>query len=113
MKKIDAQNRTIGRVATEVAKILMGKNSVDYRPNVVSKEKVQIINASKVNIPAKKLTDKEYQRYTGHPGGLRKINLEELIQKKGYGEVFKKTVYGMLPDNKLRSLRMKNLEILD
>jgi large subunit ribosomal protein L13 len=113
MKTFDAENKTIGRVASEVAKALMGKDSADYQPNVVIKNKVQIKNASKAKINMKKLATKKYQWYTGYPGGLRERTLQEMIDKKGYGEIFKKAVYGMLPDNKLRSERMKKLEVIE
>ena len=113
MKTIDAENRTIGRVVTEVAKVLMGKDRPDYKPNVALTEKVQIINASKAKIDPRKMDDKKYTRYTGHPGGLRVMTLGKMIEKNGYSEPFKKAVYGMLPSNKLRAIRMKSLEILD
>jgi large subunit ribosomal protein L13 len=111
MKTIDAENKSIGRVASEAAVALMGKDNPDYAANVVIKDKVQITNASKAKISFKKLQDKKYQWYTGYPSGLKERTLEEMIEKKGYGEIFKKAVYGMLPDNKLRSPRMKQLEI--
>ena len=111
MKTIDAQNRSIGRVATEAAMALMGKDKADYQPNVDPTTKVTIENASKAKITQKKMKTKVYTRYTQYPGGLRKRTLEELIDKKGYEEVFKKAVYGMLPDNKLRRLMMNNLVI--
>lgn len=113
MKIIDAENKTIGRVASEAAKCLLGKDSADYQPNVVVKSGVQITNAAKAKIDLKKLSDKKYQWYTGYPSGLKERTLSEMIAKKGYGEIFKKAVYGMLPDNKLRSERMKQLEILE
>lgn len=113
MKIVDAENRTIGRVATEVARALMGKDKASYKPNVLSEEKVKITNASKAKIDQKKLREKIYQRYTGHPSGRKTMTLEELITKKGYAEVFRKAVYGMLPSNRMRKLRMKNLEIID
>jgi len=113
MKKFDAENKTIGRIATEVARALMGKDEPNYAPNVVSSEKVQIFNASKAQIAPKKLQNKQYDRYTGHPGGLKIQTLAELIKRKGHEEVFKKAIYGMLPNNKLRKLRMNNLEIID
>lgn len=113
MKIIDAQNKPIGRVATEAAMALMGKDKVEYQPNNQPATKVQIENASKAKISQKKLKEKMYTRYTGYPGGLRERTLEELIEKKGYGEVFKKAVYGMLPDNKLRKIMMSNLEITE
>jgi len=113
MKTIDAQNKVIGRVATEAAMALMGKDKADYQPNVKPTTKVKIENASKAKISQKKLKTKVYTRYTQYPGGLRKRTLEELIEKKGYGEVFKKAVFGMLPDNRLRSIMMNNLEITE
>lgn len=113
MKTIDAQNRPIGRVATEAAMALMGKDKANYKDNVVSDVKVQITNASKLKISAKKMKEKIYTSYTGYPGGLKEKTLEQLIDKKGYGEVLKKAIYGMLPSNRLRALRLKNLEIID
>lgn len=113
MKTIDAQNKKIGRVATEAAKALMGKDSASYEPNRTPDIKVEIINASKAKISQKKMKDKVYTHYTQHPGGLRKQTLSELISKKGYGEVFRKAVYGMLPNNRLKKIRMSNLKIVD
>jgi len=113
MKTIDAENKIIGRIASEAAMALMGKDKADYQPNVDPTTKVLIENASKAKISQKKLKTKIYTRYTQYPGGLRKRTLEELIEKKGYGEVFRKAVYGMLPDNKLRKLMMNNLEITE
>lgn len=113
MKTIDAQNKPIGRVATEAAMALMGKDKADYQPNQQPTAKVKIENAAKAKISQKKMKEKIYTRYTGYPGGLRERTLEELIDKKGYGEVFKKAVYGMLPDNKLRRLMMNNLEVTE
>ncbi len=109
--KIDAEGKTIGRVASEAAKVLMGKDSPEYKPNVVVSVAVQIVNASKSNISEKKKVGKTYSRYSGYPGGQKVRNLEDLISKKGISEVYKKAVYGMLPGNRLRSERMKNLSI--
>lgn len=113
MKVIDAQNQSIGRVASEAAKMLMGKDSADYRPNIFPDEVVHITNASKVNVTDKKLRDKIYTTYSGHPGGLKQKNLEKVIDSKGYEEVFRKAVYGMLPRNRLRNEMMKNLKVTD
>lgn len=111
MKEIDATNKKLGRIATEAAMALMGKDSPDYEPNKVNTEGVHIINASKVDLDDKKKDQKKYRWYTGYPGGLKERNLSELIEKKGVSNVFEKAVYGMLPDNKLRKLRMKKLKI--
>ena len=110
---IDATDRTIGRIATEVATVLMGKNKPDFQKNTKPVNKVNLVNVSKAKIPFKKLTDKKYHWHTHHPGGYNEIRLGKLIDDKGYGEVFKKAVYGMLPKNKLRALMLKNLTITD
>ncbi len=111
--KIDASNRAVGRVATEAAMFLMGKNTPEFQRHISPKVKVIISNVSKAKITQKKMKEKEYQRYSGYPGGLKKRTMEEVITKKGYKEVFEKAIYGMLPANRLRSGMMKNLVIND
>lgn len=111
MKEIDATNKKLGRIATEAAMSLMGKDLPNYESNKVNTEGVHIINASKVDIAEKKLDQKTYKRYTGYPSGLKTRTLEEVIEKKGIKEVFEKAIFGMLPNNKLRALRMKKLKI--
>ena len=113
MHTIDATGKKIGRVATEAAVFLMGKNKVSFRRNIVSGEKVSIINAGKLSISEKKKDGKIYKRYSGYPGGLKEENMAALIARKGYGEVFRLAVYGMLPSNKLRPIIMKNLKIVE
>jgi large subunit ribosomal protein L13 len=108
---IDATGKRLGRLATEIATILMGKNSPDMAHNVVADVFVKIENADKLHITEKKKTEKKYKRYTGYPGGLREIPMKKVIEKKGYEEVIRKAVYGMLPGNRLRSKRMKRLII--
>lgn len=111
MKTIDAQNKSLGRVATEAAMTLMGKDKPDYEPNRITGEEVHITNASKVVFADKKLKEKQYKRYTGYPGGLRHTSLKKMLDDKGYEEVFKIAVRGMLPDNRLRKERLKMLKI--
>lgn len=108
---IDATNRKVGRVATEAATILMGKDNPDYQPNTHAKITVKIFNASKANISDKKKEQKLYTRFTGYPGGLRQLSMQQVIEKHGYGKVFEKAVYGMLPNNRLRARMMKNLRV--
>lgn len=110
---IDAAGKSVGRVATEAAVILMGKNSPDFANNKVVNHKVTIENAAQANISTKKKKTTSYAHYSGYPGGLRFETMERAIEKKGYEEVFKRAVYGMLPSNKLRNPRMKNLTITD
>lgn len=110
---IDAADRSLGRVASEAAVALMGKNRATYERNIAPSVKVNIVNASKAKISQKKRKDKIYTNYTGHPGGLRKIPMEKVIEKKGYAEVFRKAVYGMIRANKLRKGIMKNLTVTE
>ena len=110
---IDAADKSLGRVATQAAVFLMGKDNPTFRRNVAPNVKVKILNASKAKISQKKMQEKTYQSYSGYPGGRKVINMEKLIEKKGYEEVFKKAVYGMLPGNKLRKVMMKNLTIVE
>lgn len=111
--KIDAKGRRIGRIATEAATVLRGKDTPDFVRNKVPAVSVHIINAGGMDIDAKKRAAKEYIHYTGYPGGLRKNTMDKVILKKGYGEVLRKAVYGMLPANKLRVIMMKRLIITD
>ena len=106
---IDASGRMLARVASEAAHVLMGKHKVDFRKNVVSPTFVQILNIEKLVLSESKQKGKEYRHYTGYPSGLRKKTMTEIVSKKGREEVIRRAVYGMLPGNKLRSLRMKNL----
>jgi large subunit ribosomal protein L13 len=108
---IDATDRTIGRVASEAAHALIGKRSVHFAKNQAQPVTVTINNASKLHLPARRTAGKIYMHYTGYPGGLREMSMTEMITKKGIAEVMKKTVDGMIPHNKLKNLRMKNLVI--
>ncbi len=110
---LDAENKKIGRVATQAAVYLMGKNVADFKRNAIPDVTVEIKNASKADIHEKKLTQKTYSRYSGYPGGLRQPTMEQVIAKKGYSELFKEAVSGMLPKNKLRSKMMNNLKITE
>lgn len=108
---IDAANKRLGRVASEAARVLMGKTKPGYRPHVLPTAKVTITNASKIIIHPRKRDDKIYKRYSGHPGGLKETPMREVIEKKGYSELFRRAVKGMLPKNKLSDRMMKNLTV--
>ena len=108
---LDAQEKSVGRVATEAAMALMGKNTPSYKPNVAPDVSVRTVNASKANISEKKKGEKTYERYSGYPGGLKSATMGEVIEKKGYGEIFRMAVKGMLPKNKLQAVMMKNLTV--
>ena len=109
---IDATGKRLGKVATEAATYLMGKNSPDFAKHIVADVKVRINNVSQLDIPEKKLGE-EYQSYSGYPGGRRVETLEHLAKRRGYAEVVRRTVKGMLPKNKLQSRMMLNLEITE
>jgi large subunit ribosomal protein L13 len=108
---IDASGKRLGRVASEVATILMGKDQSDAVKNIVIPVSVKVENVSRLIISEKKRNETEYTFYSGYPGGLRKVSMQKIIDKKGVSEVFRKAVYGMLPSNRLRTKRMKNLTI--
>ena len=110
---IDAENKKIGRVATEATVYLMGKNLPTFARNAIPEVKVEIKNASKVFIDQKKRTTKTYSRYSGYPGGLKQPTMNQVMAKHGYSELFKEAVKGMLPKNKLRSKMMNNLNITE
>lgn len=110
---IDANDRTIGRIASEAASIIMGKNEPTFARNIAPSVIVNIINAAKTKVPSKKLTEKEYYRFTGHPGGRKSETLRRVIEKSGFALVYRKAVYGMLPKNKLRKVMLKNLRVTD
>ncbi len=108
---IDAEGKTLGRVASACAKLLMGKTTPDYVANKVADVKVNIINASKTKMSEARLTTTLHERYSGFPGGFKTATNNEIITKKGWGALYELAVYGMLPDNKLRPLMMKRLTI--
>ncbi|MEK7514614.1 MAG: uL13 family ribosomal protein [Patescibacteria group bacterium] len=108
---LDAKGKKLGRVASEAAKILLGKDKSDFMKNTVALVKVKVVNASGLLITEKKKCEKTYARYSGYPGGLRHESLEDIIEKKGCKAALWEAVYGMLPGNKLRTPRLKNLII--
>ncbi len=108
---IDATDRTLGRVASEAASALLGKRSAHFAKNQAIPVTVTVNNAGKLHLSARRTKGKVYTRYTGYPGGLYAMSMEEMIAKKGIAEIVKKTVDGMIPRNKLRKPRMKNLVV--
>jgi large subunit ribosomal protein L13 len=113
LKTIDAQGRTLGRVASEVAMSLMGKTKATFERNVYSGFPVKVVNASKLRITTRKLEQIYHTRYSGIPGGLRIMSGTETAKKKGLKELIKLATFQMLPDNKIRREMMKHLVIED
>ncbi|MEI7621029.1 MAG: 50S ribosomal protein L13 [Candidatus Moraniibacteriota bacterium] len=104
----DAQGKVLGRLATEIAKVLSGRSKVDYTPHIDGGDFVVVINASKIGVTGKKLTDKIYHSFSGYPGGITSIALRDLLEKDPK-KVIQNAVYGMLPKNKLRDKMMLRL----
>lgn len=107
---IDLDGQVLGRAATRIAMVLRGKHKAIYTPSVDTGDFVIVINAGKVALTGNKMADKVYHRHTGHPGGLRSITAEKLLQTKPE-EVIKKAVKGMLPSNNLGRLMLKKLKV--
>lgn len=107
---IDANGEVLGRLASQVAKILRGKNKPDYTPHVDCGDNVIIINAEKIRLTGKKMTDKVYVRHTGYPGGQRFETAEGYLKRRPTF-VVEKAVKGMLPKNRLGAVLLKNLKV--
>lgn len=110
---IDAAKRTPGRVATEIAVLLMGKNRTDFSKNKIPDVEVEVVSAGAMKLGANKLRDKRYARHSLYPGGLTLESMAHVVETKGAKEVLRRAVYGMLPKNKLRAQMMKNLNIAE
>lgn len=107
---IDAKGRILGRLATEVATILRGKNKPNFAPNKIVGDLVVVENADLIKVTGAKLDQKTYYRHTGYLGNMRSITLKHLLEKSPE-KVIEFAVYGMLPNNRLRSEIMKRLTI--
>ena len=107
---IDATNAVLGRLAAQVAKILRGKDKPSFTPHVDCGDNVIIINAEKVRLAGTKLTDKEYVRHSGYPGGIRLTTPAEYL-KKNPEFIIEKAVKGMLPRTRLGAAQMRNLKV--
>ncbi len=107
---VDAKNRRLGEVATEIAKKLIGKEKPDYTPHINSGDKVVVINAAYFSVSNDKMDSKVYYHHTGYPGGIKGVTLKKLLARKPT-EPIRLAVKRMLPQNKLLKRRMANLYI--
>ncbi len=107
---IDAANKSLGRLATEIVLLLRGKNKPDFVPNVDAGDFVVIKNVKNLNFKGKKLDQKMYYRHSGYIGNLKKSSLREVFGKNP-AKVVRGAVLGMLPKNKLRAQQIKRLKI--
>lgn len=109
-KVFDAEGKILGRLATEVADTLRGKNKPNFTPHVDTGDFVVIVNAEKIGLTGKKLADKVYYHHTGYPGGIKSITAGKLLEKKPE-QLIIEAVKGMLPKNKLQKQFMKKLKV--
>ena len=105
---VDAENQVLGRVCSEIAKIIRGKHKPSYTPHVDCGDQVIVINADKIRLTGKKMTDKVYIRHTGYPGGKKEEAAEDLIKRRPE-VIMERAVKGMLPKNRLGRVLFNNL----
>ena len=107
---IDAKDRVLGRLATEVARLLMGKHKPTFSRNLDVGDYVVVINADKVRVTGKKAEQKTYYRHSGYPGGLKSVNYEKLMQTNPT-RVVQQAIKGMLPHTRLGASMMRKLKV--
>ena len=107
---VDASDKTLGRLSTNIAKILMGKNKPEYTPHNDVGDYVVVINAEKIKVTGNKNEQKMYYRHTGYPGGIKSQNFNDLIASNP-DRVITSAVKGMLPKNKLSNSVIKKLKV--
>lgn len=107
---VDAKDLTLGRLATEIATRLRGKHKPEFTPHVDVGDYVVVINAAKIKVTGKKLTDKIYYRHSGYPGGIKSTSLRDMLAKKPC-EVIRLSVKGMLSRNPLSRSMLRKLKI--
>jgi len=107
---VDAESQVLGRLATRIATVLMGKDKPTYTDFLDTGDFVVVVNAEKVRLTGKKLDDKKYYRHSGYPGGIKEINARQLLDKHPE-RVLRFAVKGMLPKNKLGSRMIRRLKV--
>ena len=107
---VDAENQTLGRLATEIARRLRGKHKPEYTPHVDTGDYIVVVNAEKIRVTGNKMKDKMYHHHTGYVGNLKSISLEKLLEKAPE-RVIEKAVKGMLPRNPLGRAMYSKLRV--
>ena len=107
---VDAEGRTLGRLATEIATILRGKNKPQYTPHVDTGDFVVVVNAEKVVVTGRKAEQKVYRRHSGYPGGLKETSYEQMMERRPT-EILRRAVKGMMPKNRLARQQLRKLKI--
>jgi large subunit ribosomal protein L13 len=107
---VDAEGKTLGRLATQIADALRGKRKPEYTPHVDTGDFVIVINAERIRVTGDKLHKKVYYRHSGYPGGIKSRTLEEMLDRRPE-EVIRKAVKGMLPRNRLARAQLRKLKV--
>ena len=107
---VDAEGKTLGRLATQIADTLRGKQKPQYTPHVDTGDFVIVVNAEKIQVTGNKLDQKRYYRHSGYPGGLRSRTLREQLERRPT-EVLRVAVKGMLPKNRLAAAQLRKLKV--
>jgi len=107
---VDAKGKTLGRLSSEIAKILRGKHKPIYTPHVDTGDFVIVINAEKIELTGRKMDKKVYRHHTGYPGGLKEVTFKQMIEKKPTMVIYQ-AVKGMLPHNSLGRKMLKKLRV--
>jgi len=107
---VDAEGKHLGRLAAGIAKILRGKNKVQYTPHVDVGDFVVVVNAERVVVTGKKAEQRVYRRHSGYPGGMKETSYEQMLARKPT-EILRKAVYGMMPKTRLARQQFRKLKI--
>ena len=107
---VDADGKTLGRLATRIAEVLRGKHKPEYTPHIDTGDFIVVVNAEKITVTGDKLQQKMYRRHSGYPGGLKERTLAEMLERRPE-EVVRKAVKGMLPRNRLARAQLRKLKV--
>ncbi|MFN8471980.1 MAG: 50S ribosomal protein L13 [Anaerolineae bacterium] len=107
---VDAQGKTLGRLATEIARVLRGKHKPIFQPNIDTGDFVIVVNCDKIHVTGNRMNDKFYYRHSGYPGGLKAVSLRDML-KTHPDRVIREAVWGMLPHNSLGRQQLRKLKI--
>jgi large subunit ribosomal protein L13 len=107
---VDAEGKYLGRLATEIVRVLRGKNKPQYTPHVDVGDFVVVVNADRVAVTGRKAEQRVYRRHSGYPGGMKETSYEQMLARKPT-EVLRKAVYGMMPKTRLARKQFKKLKI--
>ena len=107
---VDAEGKHLGRLATEIVRVLRGKNKPHYTPHVDVGDFVVVVNADRVAVTGRKAQQRVYRRHSGYPGGMKETSYEQMLARKPT-EVLRKAVYGMMPKTRLARKQFKKLKI--